>query len=206
VPALGDGVGDSDSLEQAPDKAAAAKSPEKTKILARMGCIWRSASLMAGPPEILEALCAHCDDFVQLLPRRAGALHARDAMRLNGLTVLVVEDDVDNLELLSSHVESEGALALSAGSIGAALLMTAERRVDVALCDLELADGDGCELVRQLRGRAGWEKLPAIAITGYSGDPWRKKANDCGFNRFAVKPYSLEQITLWVAELSSAPS
>src|SRR5688572_9115726 len=110
-------------------------------------------------------------------------------MRLSGLTVLVVEDDIDNLELLSSHVESEGALALSAASIAAALSMTAERQVHVALCDLELSDGHGCELVRQLRGRAGSENLPAVAITGYSSDSWRRKARDCGFNRYAVKPF-----------------
>lgn len=126
-------------------------------------------------------------------------------MRLSGLTVLVVEDDVDNLELISSHVESEGALALSAGSIAAALSMTAERQVDVALCDLELSDGDGCELVRQLRARNGCERLPAVALTGYSDERWRRKAADCGFNRYAVKPFPLEQITDWLVELGSAP-
>jgi CheY-like chemotaxis protein len=127
-------------------------------------------------------------------------------MRLSGLTVLVVEDDIDNLELLASHVESEGALTLSAGSIAAALAMTAERRVDVALCDLELADGDGCDLVRQLRGRDGWDSMPAVALTGYSDAKWRQKAADCGFNRYAVKPYSLELITEWLVELRSARS
>ena len=125
-------------------------------------------------------------------------------MRLAGITVLVVEDDLDNLELLSAHVESEGALALSAGSIAAALAMTADRRVDIALCDLELADGDGCELVEQLRRRDGWATLPAVALTGYSDPKWRKKASDCGFNRYAVKPFSLKQITDWVEELGSA--
>jgi two-component system, chemotaxis family, CheB/CheR fusion protein len=127
-------------------------------------------------------------------------------MRLSGLTVLVVEDDVDNLELLSSHVESEGALTLSAGSIAAALAMTTDRHVDVALCDLELADGDGCDLVRQLRRRDGWGSLPAVALTGYSDTKWRQKAAECGFNRYAVKPYSLELITQWLLELRSARS
>jgi CheY-like chemotaxis protein len=126
-------------------------------------------------------------------------------MRLRGLTVLVVEDDADNLELISSHVESEGALTLSAGSIAAALSMTEQRRVDVALCDLELADGDGCDLVRRLRDRDGWEQLPAVALTGYSDENWRRKAAACGFNRYAVKPFSLDQLTDWLVELGSAP-
>lgn len=127
-------------------------------------------------------------------------------MRLRGLTVLVVEDDLDNLELLSSHVESEGALTLSASSIAAALSMTSmtsATRIDVALCDLELGDGDACDLVRELRGRHGYEKLPAVALTGYSDDNWRRKATACGFNRYAVKPFPLDKLTQWLLELSS---
>jgi two-component system, chemotaxis family, CheB/CheR fusion protein len=124
-------------------------------------------------------------------------------MRLSGLTVLVVEDDADNLELLSSHVESEGAMALSAASIAAALSVSADCQVDIALCDLELADGDGCELVRQLRKRSGCENLPAVALTGYSDERWRQKASACGFNRYAVKPFPLDQLTDWLVELGS---
>jgi CheY-like chemotaxis protein len=125
-------------------------------------------------------------------------------MRLLGLTVLVVEDDVDNLELLSSHVESEGAITLSASSISAALSLSNERRIDVALCDLELTDGDGCDLVRALRQRAGCENLPAVALTGYSDANWRSKASACGFNRYAVKPFPLDVLTEWLFELASA--
>ena len=125
------------------------------------------------------------------------------AMRLSGTTVLVVEDDIDNLELLSSHLESEGAVTVAAASISAALELTGNRRVDVALCDLQLMDGDGCELVQKLRARAGWETLPAVALTGHSGAKWRQKAADCGFHRYAVKPFSLEQIVEWVVELRS---
>jgi two-component system CheB/CheR fusion protein len=125
-------------------------------------------------------------------------------MRLKGLTVLLVEDDVDNLELLSTCLEDEGAATLCAGSIAAALALTIGRRVDAVVADLELPDGDGCALLRQLADRAGSLPPPAIAVTGYSEQAWRDEATDCGFLRYAVKPFSLDQLVAWIAEISRA--
>jgi two-component system CheB/CheR fusion protein len=122
-------------------------------------------------------------------------------MRLAGFTVLVVEDDVDNLELLLAHLEQEGALVLGAESVKAALRHASEHSIDALVCDLELPDGDGCELLRKLRGTPGNSDLPAVAATGYSDASWQKAASECGFNRYAVKPFSLEELTNWLAEV-----
>ena len=123
------------------------------------------------------------------------------AMQLTGFTVLVVEDDVDNLEMLISHLEQAGALVLGAESVKVALRLTLEHDIDALLCDLELPDGDGCALLQKLRSRAGFGDLPAIALTGYSDAMWRGKVADCGFNHYAVKPFSLETVTDWLSEL-----
>ncbi len=124
-------------------------------------------------------------------------------MRLLGLKILLVEDDVDNLELLASYLEGEGAMTFGAGSIAAALVQTAGQDLDVVISDLELADGDGCGLLAALRSRDGRTDRPAIAVTGYSEQKWRAKAANCGFLRFAVKPYSLERLVEWVEELTA---
>jgi CheY-like chemotaxis protein len=126
-------------------------------------------------------------------------------MRLLGLKILLVEDDVDNLELLASFLDGEGARTFSAGSIAAALLQTAGQELDLVISDLELADGDGCALLSALKTRDGRGDLPAIAITGYSDQKWRNKAANCGFVRYAVKPYSLERLVDWIVELSARP-
>ena len=133
------------------------------------------------------------------------------AMQLTGFTVLVVEDDVDNLEMLISHLEQAGALVLGAESVKVALITllqhvyeirrAAEHDIDALLCALELPDGDGCALLQKLRSRAGFGDLPAIALTGYSDAMWRGKVADCGFNHYAVKPFSLETVTDWLSEL-----
>ncbi|MDF3064667.1 MAG: response regulator receiver protein [Polyangiaceae bacterium] len=132
-------------------------------------------------------------------------------MRLHGLTILLVEDDADNLELIGSFLEDEGARTLCAGSIASALALSAGERVDVVVSDLELADGDGCGLLAALRSRDGGD-VPAIAVTGYSTQTWRTKAANCGFVRYALKPFSLETLAGWICELtrdcgsSDAPS
>jgi CheY-like chemotaxis protein len=125
-------------------------------------------------------------------------------MRLHGLKVLLVEDDEDNLELLGSCLESEGARPFSAGSISEALAMTAGHRIDIVVSDLELADGDGCTLLSKLRERDNSPELPAIAISGYSELKWRTKAAECGFDRYLVKPFALDHLVESIAEFSRA--
>lgn len=122
-------------------------------------------------------------------------------MRLAGFTVLVVEDDVDNLELLLAHLEQEGALVLGAETQKAALQLASKHPIDALVCDLDLPDGDGCELLQRLRQAPGSGDLPAIALTGFSDATWRKAAHECGFDRYAVKPFSLQELTRWLAEL-----
>jgi DNA-binding NtrC family response regulator len=118
---------------------------------------------------------------------------------------LLVEDDVDNLELLASYLDGEGARTFSAGSIAAALEQAEGRTIDLVISDLELADGDGCVLLGALRARDARPELPAIAVTGYSDLKWRNKAANCGFAKFAVKPYSLEGLVDWAVELTGPP-
>jgi len=125
-------------------------------------------------------------------------------MLLRGLTILLVEDDVDNLELIASYFEGEGAVVLGAGSIAGALALCQGRKLDFVVSDLELADGDGCALLTQLKRDHG--DVPAIAITGYAEQNWRAKATAVGFLRFAVKPFSLSVLAQWIVELSPGRS
>ena len=125
-------------------------------------------------------------------------------MRLSGTTVLLVEDDLDNLELLALCLEGDGALVLSARSIAAALAVSAGHRIDIVVSDIELPDGDGYALLRQLRAREGCTRLPAIAVSGYSQEQWRARATASGFNHFAVKPFAIEALISAIASLKGA--
>jgi CheY-like chemotaxis protein len=118
--------------------------------------------------------------------------------------VLLVEDDIDNLEMLALYLEGEGATVLAAGSIAAALAMSIGRKLDAIVADMELPDGDGCNLLHQLRTRPGDVRTPAIAFSGYSRDEWRSQATDAGFDLYAVKPMSMDALVDAIARLTRA--
>lgn len=123
-------------------------------------------------------------------------------MRLGDTTVLLVEDDIDNLELLALCLENDGATVLAAGSIAAALAMSGGRQIDVVVADMELPDGDGCGLLRALRSTQGYASVPAIAVSGYSRDEWRVLATSAGFDVYAVKPLSLDALVEAIVALT----
>jgi CheY-like chemotaxis protein len=125
-------------------------------------------------------------------------------MRLKDIFVLLVEDDDDNLDLLRSCLEEEGATTYCAGSIADALAATSGKPLNVVVSDLELEDGDGCVLLSKLAARETVRRLPAIAITGYSEQSRREQALECGFARYAVKPFPFEELVRWIAELTGS--
>jgi CheY-like chemotaxis protein len=106
---------------------------------------------------------------------------------LRSRCVLIVDDDDDSRELLQELLQLSGHKALCAGSAAAALGCVVDNEPDLALIDLSLPDGDGCEVARQLRAKLGSE-IRLVALTGYSDPGTRQKAHAAGFDRFVVKP------------------
>ena len=74
------------------------------------------------------------------------------------LRILVVEDDATLRESLAVYFSLLGHRAHFAPDVGSALQVAAQERFDALLCNLQLPDGDGCELLRQLdrTGRRRW--------------------------------------------------
>jgi DNA-binding response OmpR family regulator len=122
------------------------------------------------------------------------------SLLLNGVTALVVEEDRDNRELLGAYLQLEGATVLSVGSIAAALETSGP--IDILVTELLLGDGDGCDLLRRLRGQAGRESLPAIALTALSDADWIQRAIGAGFEHCAIKPVPLSELTRLIRVLS----
>jgi len=63
---------------------------------------------------------------------------------------------------------------------------------EVALLDIGLPVMDGYELARRLRALPGIPQLRLIAVTGYGGDPDRRRGRDAGFDAHLVKPVEWE--------------
>ncbi len=106
------------------------------------------------------------------------------------ISVLVIEDDVDSLDLYEVLLESLGWRVATAGTAAAALAHVDVSQIDVILSDLGLPDTDGFELLPALRQRAG-RRVPAVAISGFGLDDDIRRALEAGFDVHMTKPIRL---------------
>ena len=121
------------------------------------------------------------------------------ALLLSQVTVLVVDADSDNLDLLAAYLELEGATVLRASSIAEALETAGP--IDVVVSELLLGDGDGFELLRRLREQPGRQSVPALALTALTDADWQRRALERGFQSCAIKPFPLTELAPRLAAL-----
>jgi PAS domain S-box-containing protein len=108
---------------------------------------------------------------------------------LEGLRLLVVEDDVDARFLTVHLLEQAGASVTPAGSAADALAMIDALQPHVIISDIGMPELDGYELIRELRQRGGPSaNVPALAVTAYAGGPDRDRALAAGFQDHFAKP------------------
>ncbi|MBD0346422.1 MAG: response regulator, partial [Coleofasciculus sp. Co-bin14] len=126
---------------------------------------------------------------------------------LNGLWILVVDDEADARDLLTTVLEVSGAQVTAVGSASAAIEIIAEgslsRRPDILISDIGMPDGDGYSLIRQIRTLASAEggQIPAIALTAYARAEDRARAIEAGFQIHVPKPVVPEELITVVASL-----
>jgi two-component system cell cycle response regulator DivK len=82
-------------------------------------------------------------------------------------TVLLVEDDALNLELLQAVLEGRGFVVLAAADAPTGIDMARRERPDCVLMDVQLPDMDGLEATRRLRADASTAHIPIIAVTAH---------------------------------------
>jgi PAS domain S-box-containing protein len=125
---------------------------------------------------------------------------------LDGLKVLVVEDDEDARELVRAVLEEAGAKVTTSGSVVSALAAFEESKPDVLVSDIGLPDESGYDLVRKLRAlppeRGG--DIPAAALSAYTRPEDRQEALSAGFMLHAAKPINPLQLVSLVAHLARA--
>ena len=117
--------------------------------------------------------------------------------------ILLVEDEVDTLDLLTIILEAYGARVEGVTSADEALAVFSQGQPDVLISDIGMPGMDGYELIRQVRelppDRGGL--IPAIALTAYAGERDHERALSAGFNRHLSKPIEPDQIVDAIATL-----
>ena len=135
--------------------------------------------------------------------RRRGV--GTDHAGLDGLHVLIVEDDPDTATVLAELVAENGAEARTAASVAEALDVLGRWRVDLLLSDLGMPGEDGYALIEKVRRQEsaqGAKALPAVAITAYARKEDRESALAAGFDTHVAKPLDPEELLATLAEVA----
>ena len=122
---------------------------------------------------------------------------------LDGVRVLVVDDDLDACELLETALHDSGAEVRAVHSVRAALAELSSFHPDLLLSDIGMPEEDGYALIRQVRARestAGGH-VPAVALTAFASQSDREQALALGFEEHLAKPTSPSELARTVARL-----
>jgi signal transduction histidine kinase len=138
-------------------------------------------------------------------PAAAGA-GAKDAAKvsLEGLRVLVVDDDDDARRLVGKILSRCGAAVSTAASAAEALALFEEQSPDVLLSDIGMPVEDGYGLIAKVRalGPERGGAVPAAALTAFARDEDRERALSAGFQMHVTKPVASTRLVRVVAELA----
>lgn len=109
-------------------------------------------------------------------------------------TVLIVEDEPPQAEMLSYNLEKEGFRVMIAGDGDEGLLMARESLPDVIVLDWMLPGLTGIEVCRQLRGDAATREIPILMLTARGEEEDRVRGIETGADDYVVKPYSPREV------------
>jgi PAS domain S-box-containing protein len=142
-----------------------------------------------------ESLRTAASIFKEVQPEAAG---------LQGLQILIVDDETDTLDLISMELAQHGAKVTGVSSAEEALQTLSRQTFDVLISDIGMPQMDGYELMRQIRKQEDGKKkpIPAIALTAYARVQDRMRAILAGYSTHVAKPVEANELVTVVASLA----
>jgi PAS domain S-box-containing protein len=128
---------------------------------------------------------------------------AEDAMTLAGIRILLVDDEPDQIELMTFVLEDCGAVIQSALNATLALECLNEFQPDLLISDLAMPGNDGYELLRQVRLHPAGN-IPAIVLTAYASTTIAERSRQAGFQCHLTKPVEPEILIAEILRLMKA--
>jgi CheY-like chemotaxis protein len=124
--------------------------------------------------------------------------------RLDGLSILVVDDSADGRALTSLVLAQAGASVKAVASVGEALQTLEVERPDALVSDIGLPDASGYALIRQIRQHEAEHGgfLPAVALTGYARAEDRAHILAAGFQAHVPKPVEPVELATVIATIT----
>jgi PAS domain S-box-containing protein len=154
--------------------------------------------LMAVGPKAIEPERVH--------PAVGGSVPFECSPRLDGLRILIVDDDADIRDLLTYTLEVCGAEVMAAASADEAIsaLTESSTPMDILISDIGMPDEDGYALLRRVRALEpeNGGGIPAIALTAYARTQDRRAALLAGFQSHVAKPVEAAELIAVIANLT----
>jgi PAS domain S-box-containing protein len=127
-----------------------------------------------------------------------------EPVRLDGLRILIVDDENDTLDLVTMELTQHGAHTTAASNAAEALELLGKTDFDLLISDIAMPNLDGYGLIREVRKlEAGKERrIPAVALTAYASVQDRMRAILAGFNTHVAKPVEANELVTVVAGLA----
>lgn len=136
-------------------------------------------------------------------PPATEKLDAVELPRLDGITVLIVDDEPDGRTLVARILEGRGAKPTCASSAEEALDHLRREHFDILLSDIGLPEKDGYELIREARALDADRNspIPAIAVTAYARTEDRQRSLLAGYQMHIAKPIEARELVAGIASL-----
>ena len=127
-----------------------------------------------------------------------------DTYSLDGLKVLLVDDEPEARQIISTVITRTGAEVKACKSAHEALAKLSEWKPDVILSDIAMPEQDGYSFIRQVRSlpRDKGGDIPAAALTAYARDIDRRQALAAGYQMHIAKPIGASQLVTMIARLA----
>jgi CheY-like chemotaxis protein len=116
-------------------------------------------------------------------------------------TALVIEDNADNMELMTLILEQNGYKVIKAETGQQGFDVALEARPDFILLDIQLPDMDGLDVLRKIRSSEIDGDIPVIAVTSYAMVGDREKMMAAGCNGYIEKPIDPEKVIGQIREI-----
>jgi two-component system CheB/CheR fusion protein len=126
------------------------------------------------------------------------------AVKLDGIRILLVEDDLGAREALTEILDQAGAEVRAAANADDAIHLLNDFSPDELVLDIAMPGENGYSLLKRIRKLSQFseQKIPALALTALASDKNREEAFSAGFQMHLVKPIDIDRLTGALLELS----
>lgn len=134
-----------------------------------------------------------------------GNANRSQTMNLDGLRILIVDDDESARDAISLHLKSLGAEVRTVGSASEALEIFVKFKPSILVSDIAMPDEDGYSLIRKIRllatNKGG--RVPALALSAYAASEDGKEALAAGYQAHIAKPVEAHELGRVILSLSA---